>query len=90
MVMNFMHHNDNENFDTMSMRSQKSRVTFSEEIELDSLEPEINNIFAKSEMLGTIREYETGSSSSDCGCQMITDDFDDEHLNEFHEFDVSF
>lgn len=85
MVMNFLQLNDNENFDTMSMRSQKSRVTFSEEIELDSLEPEINNIFANSEMLGTIREhreYEPGSDGYNIE--------DDEHLVEFHEFDVSF
>lgn len=65
----------------MSLRSQKSRVTFCEEIEMDSLEPEINNIFAKGPVLGTIKEYEFG--------QNYEDEFKDPHLNDFHEFDVS-
>ena len=31
------------NNDAMSVRSQRSRVTFFEDIEMDSLEPEVNN-----------------------------------------------
>lgn len=72
----------NQDIDTMSLRSQRSRVTFCEEIEMDSLEPEINNLLAKTGVLGTIKEYEFGHS--------IEDEFDDANFNEFHEFDVSF
>lgn len=67
----------NQDIDTMSLRSQRSRVTFCEEIEMDSLEPELNNLIGKGSVLGTIKEYE------------FHDEFDDENFNEFHEFDVS-
>jgi hypothetical protein len=73
----------NQDIDTMSLRSQKSRVTFSEEIEMDSLEPELNNLIGKGGVLGTIKEYEFNG-------QTIEDEFDDENLNDFHEFDVSY
>ena len=43
------------NNDAMSVRSQRSRVTFFEDIEMDSLEPEVNN--GKYE-LSTIKEYD--------------------------------
>ena len=72
----------NQDNDAMSFRSQRSRVTFCEEIEMDSLEPEINNIFAKGGVLGTIKEYEFG--------QNIEDEFEDSNFNDFYEFDVSF
>ena len=72
----------NQDNDAMSLRSQRGRVTFCEEIEMDSLEPEINNIFAKGGVLGTIKEYEFG--------QNIEDEFEDSNFNDFHEFDVSF
>lgn len=72
----------NQDIDTMSLRSQRSRVTFSEEIEMDSLEPELNNLISKVAVLGTIKEYEYNGQS-------IEHEFDDENLNEFREFDVS-
>lgn len=72
----------NQDIDTMSLRSQRSRVTFCEEIEMDSLEPELNNLIGKGSVLGTIKEYEYNGQS-------IRDEFDDENFNEFHEFDVS-
>lgn len=62
----------------MTLRSQRGRVTFCEEIEMDSLEPEINSVFGKG-VLGTIKEYEFNGHESD-----------DENLNDFYEFDVSF
>jgi hypothetical protein len=71
-----------QELDAMSLRSHRSRVTFNEEIEMDSLEPEIQNIFGKGGVLGTIKEYEFNGNQ-------IDDEFDDEYLNEFHEFDVS-
>jgi hypothetical protein len=80
MVTNTLNLAVNQDIDAMSLRSQRSRVTFCEEIEMDSLEPEINNIFAKGGVLGTINEYEFGGSY---------EDFEDPHLNDFHEFDVS-
>lgn len=67
----------NQDTDTMSLRSQRSRVTFCEEIEMDSLESEL---IGKSGVLGTIKEYELS----------IEEEFGDENLNEFHEFDVSY
>ena len=42
------------NNDAMSVRSQRSRVTFFEDIEMDSLEPEVNGKYE----LGTIKEYD--------------------------------
>ena len=66
----------------MSLRSQRSRVTFCEEIEMDSLEPEMHNLLGKNLVLGTIKEYEFNGQS-------IEDEFYDENLNEFLEFDVS-
>lgn len=76
MVTNSLNLLVNQDSDAMSLRSQKSRVTFCEEIEMDSLEPEIN-VFGKGVILGTIREYDFPGHS--------TGDID----NEFHEFDVS-
>lgn len=73
----------NQDSDTMSLRSQRSRVTFNEEIEMDSLEPELSNLIGKGSVLGTIKEYEFNG-------QIIENEFDDENLNDFHEFDVSF
>lgn len=73
----------NQDTDAMSVRSQRGRVTFSEEIEMDSLEPEISNVFGKNGVLGTIKEYELNG-------QIVEDEFDDENLNDFHEFDVSY
>lgn len=69
----------NQEIDAMSLRSQRGRVTFCEDIEMDSLEPEINS-FLKGGVLGTIKEYEFNGQN----------DFEDENLNEFREFDVSF
>lgn len=63
----------------MSLRSQRSRVTFSEEIEMDSLEADINNTLGRGGVLRTIKEYE-----------FIGNGFDGESSNQFHEFDVSF
>lgn len=68
----------NQDTDAMTLRSQRGRVTFCEEIEMDSLEPEINSVFGKGGVLGTIKEYECNGHESD-----------DENLNDFHEFDVS-
>ncbi|CAG9798069.1 unnamed protein product [Chironomus riparius] len=45
------------NNDAMSVRSQRSRVTFFEDIEMDSLEPEVNSVNGKYE-LSTIKEYD--------------------------------
>jgi hypothetical protein len=81
MVTNTLNLVVNQDFDAMSLRSQRSRVTFCEEIEMDSLEPEINNILMKGAVLGTINEYEFG--------QNFEDEFEDPNLNDFHEFDVS-
>lgn len=78
MVTNCLSFMVNQDFDAMSLRSQRSRVTFCEEIEMDSLEPEINTV--KGGVLDTIKEYEFNGQN----------DFDDENLNDFHEFDVSF
>ena len=77
------------NFDAMSLKSQKSRVTFceSDAIELDSLEPEVQILTIRGDVLGTIVEYENNSESLS-----IHEDFDDENNNEgsdFQEFDVS-
>lgn len=72
----------NQDIDIMSLRSQRSRVTFCEEIEMDSLEPEINNLLV-SNGLGTIKEYEIGGQNFEI-------ELEDENLNEFREFDVSF
>lgn len=69
----------NQEIDAMSLRSQRSRVTFSEEIEMDSLEADINNTFGKGGVLCTIKEYE-----------FVENEFDDENYNNFREFDVSF
>jgi hypothetical protein len=60
--------------DAMSARSQRGRVTFCEDIEMDSLEPEVNGASGKSE-LGTIKEYEN--------------EFIDESVDAFREYDVS-
>lgn len=73
----------NQDIDAMSLRSQRGRVKFCEEIEMDSLEPDINNVFGKGSVLGTINEY-------DLNGQIVEDEFEDENLNDFHEFDVSF
>lgn len=73
----------NQDIDAMSLSSQRGRVTFCEEIEMDSLEPEINGIFVKVGVLGTIKEYEFNG-------QNIEDEFDDANFNDFVEFDVSF
>lgn len=54
--------------------SQRGRVTFCEDIEMDSLEPEINGVGVKKE-LGTIKEYEN--------------EFIDESVDAFREYDVS-
>lgn len=62
------------NNDAMSVRSQRSRVTFFEDIEMDSLEPEENGINGKFE-LGTIKEYEN--------------EFVIASVEAFKEFDVS-
>jgi hypothetical protein len=78
MVTNTLNLMVNQDINEMSIRSQRGRVTFCEEIEMDSLEPEINNIFGKGGVLGTIKEFN------------IEDEFDDPNLNDFHEFDVSF
>ena len=67
----------NQEIDTMSLRSQRSRVTFCEEIEMDSLEPELNTLYVKGGVLGTINEYS------------VEGEFEDANLNDFHEFDVS-
>jgi hypothetical protein len=57
----------------MSIRSQRGRVTFCEDIEMDSLEPEVG---AKGEPgLGTIKEYEN--------------EFVVASVDAFREFDVS-
>lgn len=80
MVTNSLNLLVNQESDVMSLRSQRGRVTFCEEIEMDSLEPEL---FGKSgAQLGTIQEYEFNGRN-------IEDEFDDENLNEFREFDVS-
>lgn len=50
---------------------------------MDSLEPEINNVFGKAGVLGTIKEYDSNG-------RIVEDELDDENLNDFHEFDVSF
>lgn len=82
MVMNSLNLLINQDTDAMSLRSQRSRVTFCEEIEMDSLEPEINNILSKGGVLKTIKEYEFNG-------HFVENEFDDENLNDFHEFDVS-
>lgn len=73
----------NQDIDAMSLRSQRGRVTFCEEIEMDSLEPDISNVFGKGGVLGTISEYDVNG-------QIVEDEFEDENLNDFYEFDVSF
>lgn len=72
----------NQDINAMTLRSQRGRVTFCEEIEMDSLEPEVNNIFGKKFVLGTINEYELSGRN-------VEEDIEDENLNEFQEFDVS-
>ena len=62
------------NNDAMSVRSQRSRVTFFEDIEMDSLEPEVNIINGKYE-LSTIKEYDN--------------EFVIASVEAFKEFDVS-
>lgn len=79
MVTNSLNLLVNQDTDAMTLRSQRGRVTFCEEIEMDSLEPEINSVFGKGGVLGTIKEYECNGH----------DESDDENLNDFHEFDVS-
>lgn len=59
--------------DAMSVRSSRGRVTFCEDIEMDSLEPE-NGAGGKCE-LGTIKEYEN--------------EFIDESVDAFQDYDVS-
>lgn len=82
MVANSLNLLVNQDIEAMSLRSQRGRVTFSEEIEMDSLEPELSHVVMKERVLGTIKEYEFNG-------QKIEDEFDDENLNEFVEFDVS-
>lgn len=79
MVTNSLNLLVNQDTDAMTLRSQRGRVTFCEEIEMDSLEPEINSVFGKGGVLGTIKEYEFNGH----------DESDDENHNDFHEFDVS-
>lgn len=62
------------NNDAMSVRSQRSRVTFFEDIEMDSLEPEVNSVNGKYE-LSTIKEYDN--------------EFVIASVEAFKEFDVS-
>lgn len=83
MVANCLSLLVNQESDGMSLRSQKIRVTFSEEIEMDSLEPEVNGVVHGKGVLGTIKEYEFNGQIDD-------NEFEDENLNEFREFDVSF
>lgn len=83
MVLSSLNLLVNEESDEMSLRSQKIRVTFSEEIEMDSLEPDINGAQGKGIGLGTIKEYEFNG-------QIIDDEFENENFNVFREFDVSF
>lgn len=59
----------------MSVRSQRSRVTFFEDIEMDSLEPEVNCVNGKYE-LSTIKEYDN--------------EFVIASVEAFKEFDVSY
>lgn len=63
------------NNDAMSVRSQRSRVTFFEDIEMDSLEPEVNSVNGKYE-LSTIKEYDN--------------EFVIASVEAFKEFDVSY
>lgn len=79
MVTNSLKLLVNQESDVMSFRSQRGRVTFCEEIEMDSLEPEL---FGKIVELETIKEFEFNGRN-------VEDELDDEHLNEFQEFDVS-
>lgn len=79
MVSNCLSLLVNQDNDIMSFRSQRGRVSFNEEIEMDSLEADINNCFVKGGVLCTIKEYE-----------FIENEFEDENYKEFHEFDVSF
>ena len=44
---------------------------------MDSLEPELNTLYVKGGVLGTINEYS------------VEGEFEDANLNDFHEFDVS-
>jgi len=62
------------NNDAMSVRSHRSRVTFFEDIEMDSLEPEVNSVNGKYE-LSTIKEYDN--------------EFVIASVEAFKEFDVS-
>jgi hypothetical protein len=70
---------NNQNNDEMSLRSQRTRVKFSEEIEMDSLEHENCVIAAGLGLLGTIQENDSFGQDNE----------DDVNLNDFHEFDVS-
>lgn len=63
------------NNDAMSVRSQRSRVTFFEDIEMDSLELEVNSVNGKYE-LSTIKEYDN--------------EFVIASVEAFKEFDVSY
>lgn len=68
------------NNDEMSLRSQRSRVTFSEEIEMDSLEHETCVLASAGlGLLGTIQEIDSFGQDNE----------NDVNLNDFHEFDVS-
>lgn len=74
---------NNQNSDEMSLRAQanRNRVTFSEEIEMDSLEHESCMIASSGlGLLGTIQEKNESQQR---------DEENDVNLNEFHEFDVS-
>lgn len=82
MVANSLNLLVNQECDEMSLRSHKIRVTFSEEIEMDSLEPDVNRVQGKG-VLGTIKEYEYNG-------QIVDEELEDENFNEFNEFDVSF
>lgn len=74
---------NNQNSDEMSLRAQanRNRVTFSEEIEMDSLEHESCMIASSGlGLLATIQEKNESQQR---------DEENDVNLNEFHEFDVS-
>lgn len=86
MIINYANVMEVNMENSLSLKSNKSRVTFCDldEIELDSLEPEIQ---INGEKDGDSDDIDCDNRSDSVS---YDDDFDDDELEKFIEFDVSF
>jgi hypothetical protein len=54
----------NQHIDELGQGARRGGTVFREEIEMDSLEPEVTNFFGRNGVLGTINENDFGGTSN--------------------------